>query len=287
MAGRIFTSNWHTHTFRCGHAAGDAADYCAAAIPLGLTTLGFSDHMPLPAGVEAPAPMWQGVRMPFEALRGYRDAIAAAKRDFAGRLNVFAGIEAEWYAGFGESYYRDVFLGEYGLEFLAGAPHYFQFDDGAWGQPWFRVSLSEQTRYCLCYARHVVKMIETGLFAFIAHPDLLGACCDCWTPDSEAASRDIAQAAHDAGVPLEINTSGFRKNWLPDANGVLRQQYPWEPFWRVAAEEGCVALVGTDAHAPEFLCTRVRDAYILARRVGVTVTTFAGAANGRLIPAAT
>ena len=283
MSRRFFTSNWHTHTYRCGHAVGDAADYCEAALSLGLKTLGFADHMPTPPDIEAPDPSWQNVRMPFDMLRGYCDAVAAARRDYAGRLDVFAGIEAEWYAGFGESYYRDVLLGEYGLEFLAGAPHYFQFEDGSWGQPWFRVSLSEQARYCLWYARNVQDMIATGLFAYVAHPDLLGACCDRWGPDSEAAARDIAQAARDAGIPLEINTAGFRKNWLPDFNGVIRQQYPWDPFWRVVAEEGALAMVGTDAHTVDVLGGRISDAFMLARRTGVSVTNFVGVKAGRLL----
>ena len=39
--------NYHTHTYRCGHAVGNDEDYVLEAIGLGLQTLGFSDHVML------------------------------------------------------------------------------------------------------------------------------------------------------------------------------------------------------------------------------------------------
>ena len=37
-------SNFHTHTFRCGHAKGDIKDYTKSAISFGFKNIGFSDH---------------------------------------------------------------------------------------------------------------------------------------------------------------------------------------------------------------------------------------------------
>lgn len=39
-------ANYHTHTWRCGHAEGSEQDYIQQAIKAGLKTLGFSDHTP-------------------------------------------------------------------------------------------------------------------------------------------------------------------------------------------------------------------------------------------------
>ena len=36
--------NFHTHTYRCGHAVGDEHDYIKSAIDNGFTTLGISEH---------------------------------------------------------------------------------------------------------------------------------------------------------------------------------------------------------------------------------------------------
>ena len=40
--------NLHTHTARCGHAEGLDIQYIHSAINAGLTTLGFSEHIPYP-----------------------------------------------------------------------------------------------------------------------------------------------------------------------------------------------------------------------------------------------
>lgn len=41
-------ANYHTHTWRCGHAFGDEREYVENAIVGGLKILGFSDHTPMP-----------------------------------------------------------------------------------------------------------------------------------------------------------------------------------------------------------------------------------------------
>ena len=46
--GKMLKSNWHTHTYRCGHAIGTEEEYVLAAIKAGVKRLGFSDHCPFP-----------------------------------------------------------------------------------------------------------------------------------------------------------------------------------------------------------------------------------------------
>ena len=41
-------ANYHTHTYRCGHAVGEDREYVEKAIERGLQVLGFSDHVPMP-----------------------------------------------------------------------------------------------------------------------------------------------------------------------------------------------------------------------------------------------
>ena len=67
--------NYHTHTFRCGHAENvpDEA-YLQRAIEQGFTVLGFSDHTPWPG--LSPA-VCRGVRMLPEELPGYFASIHA------------------------------------------------------------------------------------------------------------------------------------------------------------------------------------------------------------------
>ena len=58
--------NYHTHTYRCGHASGKEEDYVLAAIKLGIKRLGFSDHIILPQGYEQP-----GTRGSYDVLDDY------------------------------------------------------------------------------------------------------------------------------------------------------------------------------------------------------------------------
>ena len=41
-------TNFHTHTYRCGHANGSEEDMVCAAIKMGIEELGISEHVPLP-----------------------------------------------------------------------------------------------------------------------------------------------------------------------------------------------------------------------------------------------
>ena len=50
-------------------------------------------------------------------------------------------------------------------------------------------------------------------------------------------------------VPLELNSYGFRKPWVPSSGGE-RPAYPWDPFWAIAARHG-VQVLSSDAHQPE------------------------------------
>ena len=41
-------TNFHTHTYRCGHANGSEEDMICAAMKMGIEELGLSEHVPLP-----------------------------------------------------------------------------------------------------------------------------------------------------------------------------------------------------------------------------------------------
>ena len=64
-------------------------------------------------------------------------------------------------------------------------------------------------------------------------------------------SRQICRAAKQLSLPLEYNLMGTFKHgrgYYADTVG-----YPAAEFWRIAAEEGCTAIIGVDAHRPAML----------------------------------
>lgn len=265
-----YTANWHTHTYRCKHAQGDAADYCAAAVSAGLSVLGFSDHSPMKDG------RWSGVRMNYDQMPDYIRAIDEAVAAFPS-LKVFKGLECEWVPTLGAGYYADELRDRFGLHYIALAPHAFTMESGTekWIDTfhWNKSVPIEEKAWLKGYARYVVEAIGTGLFDFVAHPDLLGCFCSSWTAESEAASRTIARAAKDAGMPLEINASGFVHPWVADGNGGDRAPYPWLPFWEVVADEGADVMINTDAHNPANIVANIDRAYEIAEKAGVRVVS--------------
>lgn len=271
-----FIANWHTHTFRCKHATGDAQDYCQAATAIGLKTLGFSDHMP------TPDKMLERDRMDISELAGYCQAVKDAQEQFKS-LKIFLGIECEWCPKYGISYYKEVLQGEYGIEYLVGAPHVYQMEDMSWRAVWKRRTENDQKNDTIAYGKQVVSMIETGLFTFMAHPDLFGIFCDHWSTECEAISRDIIQAALAYNLPLELNGAGIKKPYVVDTDGNSRPQYPYEPFWQRAAAAGITAIVNSDAHKPELIGIGIEDVYTMADRIGLEIKTFTDLKDGKLV----
>lgn len=233
-----FVANYHTHTFRCGHASGDAPEYARIAAAAGCRVLGFSDHTPLPDG------RWQDWRMRLGEIDAYEAAVATAAAEQPS-LTVLLGMECEWSPEL-RAYYEDELLGRRGYDYLIGASHLIVMD-GEWVGSFDRTVTPAALR---AYAAQCVATLESGLFSFLAHPDIMGCCNAGWTSDIAACARDICQASVRTGVPLEINGLGFRKPWLVHADG-KRPQYPWAPFWEIAAEEGVRVVLSSDAHHPQ------------------------------------
>lgn len=247
--------NWHSHTFRCKHAEGDVADYCRTAIENGVKTLGISDHMPTPDG------RWSSVRMTLEELPDYCRATRLAAEEFPD-LDIYLGLECEYIAEY-HNFYKDEFIGRHGIEFLSGAIHLYPYKDG-WRSAYSADCLND-TAALAAYTRHMLEVIDSGLFVFIAHPDLFGAFYDLWDAETEAAARDIAEAARETHIPLEINAYGLRKQFKVTSAGE-RPMYPWLPFWEIVAEVGAPVIVNSDAHRPQDIAAKIDECFEIVRK---------------------
>lgn len=248
--------NFHTHTYRCKHAAGDVADYCKAAVDFGMKTLGFSDHSALPDD------RWIQSRMEYEILGDYIAAIDQGRLDFP-ELTILKGMECEYIEEF-HAFYEDELLGAQGFDYLVGASHVVTVNGGwvaSYGGGWNAVALRG-------YADYTIAMMETKLFDFIAHPDLFGNCYATWDDDARACSRDILVAAHELDVGMEINALGFRKQAAKPADNPY-PLYPWLPFWQLAAECDVKVIINSDAHTPGDLQAATGQAQELRLELGL------------------
>ena len=246
-------ANDHTHTFRCGHAEGDVPDYAAEAEKAGLKTLGFADHTPY--DFYDIGPRDRPMRMKPEELPEYAEAVRAAAKEYAGRMEILLGVEAEYYPKY---FPRLVdMLREHKVRYMILGQHFLgnEVDEPYCGRPWSDVSVLER------YVAQSTEALRTRLFTYFAHPDLINfpGQDDVY----EREMRKLCRAARETETPLEINLLGLRDG----------RNYPDERFWRIAGEEGNSAVLGCDAHHPPKVSDPATEkrARELAARFGVTL----------------
>ena len=121
------------------------------------------------------------------------------------------------------------------MEYLLLGQHYIGDEIGDQYSGWETADVQHLRRYC----NQVADAMYTGLFTYLAHPDLIHFVGD--TQVYRDHVRTICRASKDSGVPLEWNFLGMRAG----------RHYPNMEFWHVAAEEGCDVVFGCDAHGPE------------------------------------
>src|SRR3989339_1617632 len=105
--------DYHIHTPLCGHAEGDPAEYAKQAVQKGLSEIGFSDHAPLVSHTDP------GISMNISQLPLYHQMIEAVRAQFANKLTVRVGLEADYIPGF-EDKSKDL-LAAYPYDYVIGS----------------------------------------------------------------------------------------------------------------------------------------------------------------------
>lgn len=234
----MLINNWHTHTYRCGHARGTDEEYVVAAIEAGIKKLGFSDHTPYP-GVPK-----DGVRMDYSEADEYIASILNLKEKYKDKIEIYVGMEVEYYEDFLdilEEFRRKLdymILGQHG--FNVEAEHSYGITD--------REGL---LRYC----ELVEKGCASGLIDYMAHPDV----CLWSYPRIDENVREVAQriatAAKKYDLPVEINCGSGVLRGKRRYEDEVRYPYPNREFFKIFAENYCDVVVGLDIHDPELFKT--------------------------------
>lgn len=228
------TANFHTHTVRCNHAKGTDREYVEKAIELGFTEMGFSDHMPqlYPDGKS------KHFQMKLSEVPEYFESLTALKKEYADKIKIYIGFEAEYYKGITEKTLE--FFKEYPIDYLVLGQHLLD----TYKSETSPEETTDKTRLTR-YVNSVILAINTGKFSFIAHPDIIN-----YTPNDEFYNNEMKRlciAAKKANIPLECNmlgTGGF---------GNRHRHYPSDRFFKIAAEVGNEVIISCDAHEPEML----------------------------------
>lgn len=243
----MIKENYHTHTYRCGHAIGTDEEYILEAIACGITELGFSDHIFLPHHSQI------GIRGEYEELEGYLSSLEALREKYKDRIKIRIGFEAEAMASY-FPYYRKL-LEEGRVEYLILGNH---CDVSPKGGFVFYFSHATSKKDIIKYTNTLVKGIKTGLFKVVAHPDYYMGSYLKWDSTSKSCAKKICKAAKKYNVKLEFNFGAVRrgKRLLKDE---YRFAYPYHKFWEIAKKYKCKVMIGLDAHSPSDISTLNND----------------------------
>lgn len=221
--------NLHTHSFYCRHGHGSIKEYSDEARRLGLDMLGFTEHMPLPDR------RFAKTRMLNEEMDQYLDDIKKERKDDG--LLILSGFECDYIPEF-KSYFAS-YLEEGKVDYLINGVHFFK-RNGEYVSPFDDVMERDDV---YTYRDVLLSALDTGLFSFQAHPDLIFASYREWDDVSESVSREIIQFAIDRKIPLEVNGNGMLRP-SPDDDYL----YPRRMFWRLASEMGAYCVRNSDSH---------------------------------------
>ena len=247
----MMQANYHTHTIRCNHAEGTEREYIEQAIARKIKVLGFSDHTPqvFDGGYVS------SFRMRPEQLEDYVLTLQSLREEYAGRIDLFIGLEAEYYPRYFDRLMR--LIQPFHLDYLILGQHFIGNESD--GEPACPRPTTDESRLEQ-YVRQTTEAMETGCFSCFAHPDILN-----FTGDLKIYRtwyEKLCVRAKELGIPLEMNMLGF-------ATG---RHYPSEAFFQIVQAVGNEVVLGCDAHTPGRVAdpTEVDQCLSFLQKCGIT-----------------
>lgn len=228
-AGVKVNYNYHTHTYRCHHATGSMEEYINRAIENGIKFFGFSDHIPFVCsnGEET------FYRILTAEAEEYIAEATALREKFKDKIDIKIGFEMEYYPEHFEKMFENAL--KWGAEYLILGEHFLEEEQPDIKMKSMRAQ-SDSPKRLIKYTDCVIKAIKSGVFTYVAHPDIYNFTGDDDIYNEQA--RRICRASVKYNIPLEINFLGIREN----------RKYPDGRFWKVAGEEKAPVIFGFDAH---------------------------------------
>ena len=228
LKGFTMYANYHTHTVRCNHAEGTEREYIEQAIARDVKVLGFSDHGPQ---------IYDGYvsryKMRPDQLEDYVTTVAGLRTEYAGRIDIRIGLEAEYYPRYFDRFVN--LIRPFHLDYLILGQHYTGNESD--GEPPCPKPTDDESMLER-HVRQTTEAMETGLFSCFAHPDILN-----YTGDRKIYRKwfeKLCVRAKELDIPLEMNMLGF----------VTGRNYPNAVFFGIVREVGNQVILGCDAHSP-------------------------------------
>ena len=261
--------DWHSHNSLCNHAIGSIEEYVKRAIDKDLNLIGLSDHFPYECleGIED---------IPFEEyamrlgdLDLYVSTTQELKEKYQNAIDIKLAFELDYINPQVSAHktYLEKFSKE--LDYILGSVHVllrkgkmFAFDDNRFLKN-YKLYDSINDLY-IDYYNNMQNMISSSEFSFdiVSHFDLPKKYNI--HPENPKLINDYVDRSLERikkeNLTVEINTSGWRKE--------VKEQYPSKDIINKMYELDIPILLGSDAHQPNELGYRFKDALKIVREVG-------------------
>lgn len=245
----------HIHTPFCPHGSADTlASYCEQAISLGLKTITFAEHAPLPAGFSDPTPN-QDSAMAASDLNAYLQETRAIKKEYAHALDVLIGLEVDYIFGYEAE--TKALLNEVGpslddsilsVHFLKVGGHYRCIDYSPEEFAAIAADLGSTNALYALYYDTVLASICADLGPYkpkrIGHITLCKKFQKLYQAEQSFGQEvgAILAAIHENGLQLDYNYAGLTKPYCGES-------YPPKEIALQAKTMGIPLVYGSDAHS--------------------------------------
>ena len=231
--------NYHTHTYRCGHAQSDFTDedYVLTFIKNGFKKICFTDHVPMKNKIDKRTNM----RMDYSAKEEYYESIKSLKQKYQDKIKIELGFEVEYLpCNIDElleikKEVNKIILGQH-----------FVLNKNNELKIFRQADFTDEE--LLLYGKYIEKACEMGLPDIIAHPDIYMLNRNTFGKIEEKVAHMVCKAAEKYNVPLEINLNNPCYYYLKKRKNII---YPCREFWQIASNYNIKVLYGIDAHFKE------------------------------------
>ena len=243
--------NYHTHMKYCNHAIGEVEDYVLSAIKNKYVELGMSDHAPIYKNAFNDDD-WNRLycyeNMTLETFDKYLKDIEYCQNKYK-EIHILKALESEYIDEYYD-YYKEL---KDKLDYMILGIHFYKYN-GKFIDTYNDLDYSNIDGYLDI----AIKGMESGLFKYLAHPDLFFISYKdkngnhVFDDKCKEISKSIIECAIKNDIYLELNVNGLK--FSKDRNNNKSWKYPLYDFWNIAKDyKDLKVIIGVDCHDPILL----------------------------------
>ena len=251
----MIKADFHTHTNFCD-GKHSPAEMVESAYKKGLTDYGISGHAYINAGGE--------FGMNDVVFKKYKEEIDRLKKEYEGKMNIYAGIELDCLGPIQEADYSigsvhcvkkngEYVVVDYTEEFLCDAVNRL------WDGNWYALTKD--------YYDLVAQNYDITKCDFIGHFDLITKFNQDYKHFDEENDTYLEQCynamkkLNSYNIPFEINTGAISR-------GYRKEPYPNKILLRELYKMGGQIIINSDSHSAENICYKFDEAVKIAKECG-------------------